>query len=167
MCKLFLTNGTALGSRMINWECYDPNSKGFLGMSETELIKRLKQGEKQLYGFKISKGENGADTLELDGEGFNMTNVQIRSGVNSLKFLKETDCDINTALIVVAAFKENGKHIFETVNARHARVTYSEEKLRMLIELGVPVAGVRMSKGKLTVCEGVEDLDKKEGVVNE
>lgn len=166
MCKLFLTNGTVLGKRLISFEVYDSKSKGFIGLSEKQVMDKLKHGEK-IYGFKLEKGADG-EMLELD-ETFNMVNLQMKSGVNTLSFLKEMDdCDINTALVVVATWTENGKRVvYEAVNARHARVTYSEEKLRMMIELGVPVAGVRMNKGKLTVCEGVEDLDKKEGVVNE
>ena len=164
MC-MYLVNGNVLGKRLISYEVYESKTKGFTGFSEKQLMDKLNHGEK-IYGFKLAKGADG-ETLELD-ESFNMVNVQLKSGVNTLSFLKEmTECDINTELIVVAVFTENKKRVYETVNARHARVTYSEEKLRMMIELGVPVAGVRMSKGKLTVCEGVEDLDKKEGVVNE
>ena len=46
------------------------------------------------------------------------------------------------------------------MNARHARVEYSEEKIKMLLELGVPVAGVKLEKNKLTVCEGVEIINE-------
>lgn len=48
----------------------------------------------------------------------------------------------------------------ETVNARHARVEYDESKLKMMIELGIPVAGVKLDKNRITVCEGVEVFEK-------
>lgn len=164
MC-MYLVNGNVLGKRLVSYEVYESRTKGFTGYSEKQIMDRLKHGEK-IYGFKIAKGAEG-DTLELD-ESFHMVNVQLKSGVNTLSFLKEmTECDINTELIVVAAFTDSGKRVYETVNARHARVAYSEGKLRMMMELGVPVAGVWMSKGKLTICEGVEDLDKKGGVTDE
>ncbi len=95
-----------------------------------------------------------------------MKNLQVKSGVNTLTWLKESENnDINISLIVVKVINEkNKKPVYETVNARHARVTYEESKLKMLIELGAMVAGVRLEKNKLTVCEGVEiDGEEKGG----
>jgi hypothetical protein len=89
-----------------------------------------------------------------------MTNLQLKSGVNTLSWLNENpDCDMNIALVVVAVFNEKGKRTYETVNARHARVVYDENKLRMMIEIGVPVAGIKLDKNRIIVCEGVEVVD--------
>ena len=94
-------------------------------------------------------------------DGFNMTNLQLKSGVNNLSWLNEnSDCDMNIALVVVSVSVENGKKVYETVNARHARVEYDESKLKMMIELGIPVAGVKLDKNQITVCEGVEVFEK-------
>lgn len=154
MCT-FLTNGNFLGQRLIGYDCFDSKTKGFVGMSEKQIIDKLKRGKK-VYGFVLGK-EDEKDILVLDVDGFNMTNLQLKSGVNTLSWLHEnSDCDMNIALIVVAVNDVKGKRIFETVNARHARVEYEENKLRMLLEIGVPVAGVKLDKNKLTVCEGVE-----------
>jgi len=73
-----------------------------------------------------------------------------------------SDCDMNIALVVVSVFNEKGKKTYETVNARHARVEYEENKLRMMIELGVPVAGVKLEKNRLVVCDGVEIINSVE-----
>lgn len=157
MC-MYLTNGNYLGQRLIGYDCFDSRSKGFTGMSEKQIIDKLKRGER-VYGFVLVK-ENEEEKLALDVEGFNMCNLQLKSGVNNLSWLNEnTDCDMNLALVVVAVTVENGKKVYETVNARHARVEYDESKLKMLIEIGVPVAGVKMEKNKLTVCEGVEVIE--------
>lgn len=165
MC-MYLVNGNTLGKRLISFEVYDSKSKGFLGFSEKQLMDKLKKGE-NVYGLKLVK-DGESEKLQLDAEGFNMTNLQLKSGVNTLSFLTEmADCDINAALIVVATFTENGKRGYETVNARHARVVFSESKLKMMADLGIPVAGVKIAKNRITVCEGVEDLDKKEGAANE
>lgn len=67
---------------------------------------------------------------------------------------------MNIALVVVGVKNENGKKIYETVNARHARVEYDESKLKMLMEIGVPVGGVKLEKNKLVLCDGVELLDE-------
>ena len=72
--------------------------------------------------------------------------------------------DINIGLIVVKIINEkNKKPVYETVNARHARVTYEESKLKMLIELGAMVAGVKLEKNKLVACEGVEISGEEKG----
>lgn len=162
MC-MYLTNGNYLGKRLIGFDIYDSKSKGFIGMSEKQIIDKLKRGER-VYGFTLVT-ENEEDKLVLDVEGFNMCNLQLKSGVNNLSWLNEnSDCDMNIALVVVSVKNENGKKSYETVNARHARVEYDESKLKMLIEIGVPVAGVKLDKNRIAVCEGVEVFEKvKEG----
>lgn len=62
--------------------------------------------------------------------------------------------------VVVAASVENGKRVYETANARHARVKYDENKLKMMIEIGVPVVGVKLDKNRIVVCEGVESVEE-------
>lgn len=157
MCT-FLTNGNFLGQRLIGYDVFDSKTKGFIGMSEKQIIDKLKKGGR-IYGFTLGK-ENENDVLVLDSDNFNMTNLQLKTGVNTLSWLNETDgSDINTALIVVAVINENGKKVYETVNARHARVTYEENKLKMMLELGIPVAGIKLDKSKIVVCEGVEVID--------
>lgn len=154
MC-MYLTNGNFLGQRLIGYDCFDRKSKGFIGMSEKQIVDKLKRGER-VYGFALGK-EDDKDALVLDADGFNMTNLQLKTGVNNLSWLNDnSDCDMNIALVVVAVKNENGKKIYETVNARHARVDYDENKLKMLIEIGVPVAGVKLDKNRIMVCDGVE-----------
>ena len=158
MC-MFLTNGNYLGQRLIGYDCYDSKTKGFIGMSEKQIVDKLKRGEK-VYGFSLVT-ENEEDKLMIDVDGFNMCNLQLKSGVNNLSWLNEnSDCDMNIALVVVAVLIEKGKKVYETVNARHARVVYDESKLRMLIEIGVPVAGVKLDKNRIVVCEGVEVIEE-------
>ena len=158
MC-MYLTNGNYLGQRLIGYDCYDSKTKGFIGMSEKQIIDKLKRGER-VYGFALVT-ENEEEKLVLDVDGFNMCNLQLKTGVNNLSWLNEnSDCDMNIALVVVSVSVENGKKSYETVNARHARVKYDESKLKMLIEIGVPVAGVRLEKNKLVLCEGVELFDE-------
>ena len=155
MC-MYLTNGNFLGQRLIGYDCFDSKSKGFIGMSEKQIIDKLKRGER-VYGFVLSNVDE-KETLALDVESFNMTNLQLKSGVNNLSWLNEnSDCDMNIALIVVAVSVENGKRMYETVNAR---VEYDENKLKMMIEIGVPVAGVKLDKNRIMVCDGVESVEE-------
>lgn len=162
MC-MYLVDGMYLGNRLIGYETYEAKSKGFVGMTEKQIINKLKAGER-VYGFVLGS-ENDKETLLLDKDGFNMTNLQIKSGVNSLSWYdEENGTDMNMELIVVSVSGDK-KKVYETVNARHARVEYSEEKIKMLLELGVPVAGVKLEKNKLNICEGVEIISEemKEG----
>ncbi len=93
-----------------------------------------------------------------------MKNLQIKSGVSTLTWLYEEEInDMNLGLVVVkVSISADKKKVYETVNARHARVEYSEDKMKMLLELGVPVAGVKLEKNKLVACEGVAVMNGEE-----
>ena len=160
MC-MYLTNGNFLGQRLIGYDFYDSKSKGFVGMTEKQVVSKLKNNEK-VYGFTLAD-EDGKEVLKLDAEKFNMTNLQLKTGVNGLSWLHEGEgLDVNVGLIVVSVSGDKKKEReFETVNARHGRVVYSENKLKALWEIGVPIAGLRLEKGKLTVCEGVEVINNE------
>ena len=163
MCmKMYLVDGMYLGNRLIGYEMYESKVFGFSGMSEKQVISKLKRGER-VYGFILGE-EDGKEVLKLDVQGFNMSNLQLKTGVNNLSWLNEdSGSDMNMELIVVAVSSDK-KKVYETVNARHARVEYSEDKLKMMIELGVPVAGVRLEKNRLVTCEGVEGIGNEEEV---
>ncbi|MCM1101159.1 MAG: hypothetical protein NC398_07215 [Acetatifactor muris] len=159
---MYLANGNFLGQRLIGYDIYESKSYGFLGYTEKQIITKLKKGER-IYGFVLGT-ENEKEVLKLDAEGFNMSNLQIKTGVNTLSWMDEDNgSDMNMELIVVAVSGDRKKEYW-TVNARHARVAYSEDKLRMLMELGVPVAGVRLEKNRLAICEGVEVISNEEEV---
>ena len=161
MC-MYLSNGNFLGQRLIGYDFYDSKSKGFIGLTEKQVMTKLKNNEK-IYGFVIGE-EDGKEVLKLDVQGFNMSNLQLKTGVNNLSWLNEdSGSDMNMELIVVAVSSDK-KKVYETVNARHARVEYSEDKLKMMMELGVPVAGVRLEKNRLVTCEGIGNEEEvKEG----
>ena len=161
MC-MYLSNGNFLGQRLIGYDFYDSKSKGFIGLTEKQVMTKLKNNEK-IYGFVLGE-EDGKEVLKLDVQGFNMSNLQLKTGVNNQSWLNEdSGSDMNMELIVVAVSGDK-KKVYETVNARHARVEYSEDKLKMMMELGVPVAGVRLEKNNLVICEGVEGICNEEEV---
>ncbi len=161
MC-MYLTNGNFLGQRLIGYDFYDSKTKGFIGLTEKQVISKLKNSEK-VYGFVLATVEE-KEALKLDAENFNMSNLQLKTGVNNLSWLNEDNgSDMNMELIVVAVSGDRNK-VYETVNARHARVEYTESKLKMMMELGVPVAGVKLEKNKLVPCMGVESINSEEEV---
>lgn len=161
MC-MYLTNGNFLGQRLIGYDCYDSKSKGFIGMTEKQVIDKLKKGER-VYGFTLGT-EDEKEKLVLDADSFGMTNLQLKTGVNNLSWMYEDEgSDMNMALVVVAVRGDKNKKFYETVNARHARVEYEETKLRMMVELGVPVAGIKLEKNKVVPLEGVQGADADMG----
>ncbi len=161
MC-IYLTNGNFLGQRLIGYDFYDSKTKGFIGLTEKQVISKLKNSEK-VYGFVLATVEE-KEALKLDAENFNMSNLQLKTGVNNLSWLNEDNgSDMNMELIVVAVSGDRNK-VYETVNARHARVEYTESKLKMMMELGVPVAGVKLEKNKLVPCMGVEIIGNEEEI---
>ncbi len=161
MC-IYLTNGNFLGQRLIGYDFYDSKTKGFIGLTEKQVISKLKNSEK-VYGFVLATVEE-KEVLKLDAENFNMSNLQLKTGVNNLSWLNEDNgSDMNMELIVVAVSGDRNK-VYETVNARHARVEYTESKLKMMMELGVPVAGVKIEKNKLVPCMGVEIIGNEEEI---
>ena len=75
---MYLVNGNFLGQRLIGYDCFDSKSKGFIGMSEKQIIDKLKRGER-VYGFVLGNADE-KETLVLDTDGFNITNLQLKSG---------------------------------------------------------------------------------------
>lgn len=67
MC-MYLTNGNYLGQRLVGYDCFDSKSKGFIGMSEKQIVDKLKRGER-VYGFALVT-ENEEDKLVLDADSF-------------------------------------------------------------------------------------------------
>lgn len=85
MC-MYLTNGNFLGQRLIGYDFYDSKTRGFVGMTEKQVITKLKNKEK-VYGFVLGE-EDGKEVLVLDKENFNMSNLQLKTGVNCQRRFK-------------------------------------------------------------------------------
>lgn len=148
---LFLTNGMKLGTRLIGYEFYDTQTKGFEGMSESQIKRAIVRGE-NIRGFVI-----GADgKLELDYENMRYSNLQMKSGVNSISWYKDHTGKFgaNTAVIVIGKRKAFGKNMYEVVAANHARMEFDENKLLTLIEFA-DVYGVVVENGQIKLCTDI------------
>ena len=148
---LFLTNGMKLGTRLIGYEFYDTQTKGFEGMSESQIKRAIARGE-NIRGFVI-----GADgKLELDYENMRYSNLQMKSGVNGISWYKDHTGKFgaNTAVIVIGKRKAFGKNMYEVVAANHARMEIDENKLLTLIEFA-DVYGVVVENGEIKLCTDI------------
>lgn len=148
---LFLTNGMKLGTRLIGYEFYDTQTKGFEGMSESQIKRAIARGE-NIRGFVI-----GADgKLELDYENMRYSNLQMKSGVNGISWYKDHTgkFGVNTAVIVIGKRKAFGKNMYEMIAANHARMEFDENKLWTLIEFA-DVYGVVVENGQIKLCTDI------------
>ena len=148
---LFLTNGMKLGTRLIGYEFYDTQTKGFEGMSESQIKRAIARGE-NIRGFVI-----GADgKLELDYENMRYSNLQMKSGVNGISWYKDHTGKFgaNAAVIVIGKRKAFGKNMYEVVAANHARMEIDENKLLTLIEFA-DVYGVVVENGEIKLCTDI------------
>lgn len=148
---LFLTNGMKLGTRLIGYEFYDTQTKGFEGMSESQIKRAIVRGE-NIRGFVI--GDDGK--LELDYENMRYSNLQMKSGVNGISWYKDHTgkFGVNTAVIVIGKRKAFGKNMYEMIAANHARMEFDENKLWTLIEFA-DVYGVVVENGQIKLCTDI------------
>lgn len=159
MCMKYLVNREDLGKRTTGFVFYDADSKGFIGMTEKQIINTLKKGER-LYGLTLDNDGN----IAMDTEGFKTSNYMVRSGINNLVPAVETDMPANMMYVIVGKkVQESGETVYEVVNSRYARLEMTETKVKMLLEFGCIQGGVYLDgKGKLKVCEGVRVDNGKE-----
>lgn len=150
MCMKYLVNREDLGKRVTGYIFYDADSKGFSGLTEKQIKETLSKGER-LYGLVLN--EDGEITM--DKNGFHTTNYMVRSGINNLSPVADSDCAANIFYVVVGVRKGAGETVYEVVNSRYARLEMAESKVKMLLEFGCIQGGVYMDNGELVICEGV------------
>lgn len=160
MCMKYLVNREDLGKRTTGYIFYNAESKEFVGMTAKQIKDSLSNGIR-LYGLVLdTEGE-----IVPDKDGFHTANYLVRSGINTLVPLNDTDCVANTFYVVVGAYKGKGETVYEVVSSRYARVEMPESKIKMLLEFGCIQGGVYFDgKGKLALCEGVQVVENSEVV---
>ena len=151
MCMKYLVNREDLGKRTTGYIFFDADSKGFTGLTERQIKDTLGKGER-LYGLVLDADGN----ISMDKDGWHTTNYMVRSGINNLVPVMESDCPANMMYVVVGMRKvEGGENVYEVVNSRYARLEMPEGKVKMLCEFGAIQGGVYMDGEDLRVCDGV------------
>ena len=156
MCMKYLVNREDLGKRITGYIVYNSETKEFTGLTEKVITNKISSGDR-IYGLVL----NADGKLEVDKDGFKTTNYMVRSGINSLSPIFETDSAVNIFYIVVAVIKNKTGIIYEVVNSRYGRTEITEQRLRLLYEFGAIQGGVYLDKNKLVVCEGVAVIDSE------
>ncbi|NFN49274.1 hypothetical protein FDB52_12095 [Clostridium botulinum] len=153
--KKTVVNRIDLGNtRIAGYTLYDEISKEFQETTPKQIKILIKNDV--LNGLKLVN-----DEIKLDTEGFNMCNLMIKSGIGNYRKLYEDNKIINCMYSVVRVLKTDTNIFYEIVSNKCSRTKVTTERLKMLIEMGY-VAGVRLIKDKIEVCNGVTiELFKK------
>ncbi len=137
-------------TRVAGYTLYDSETMEFQEITAHEMEKLVKAG--YVNGLVFDK--NGA--LVPDTEGWNLGNMKIKSGIGKYRDFNMENPRGDTVYSVVRV--ENGAdgRMYEVVNNRCARVMYTEQQLRSLMEFSW-VGGIRTgADGEIQVCSGVK-----------
>ena len=150
MCrKLVVTNEIFLGARAICYEAYSLPKGEVVELTEKQIkdaIKGLTTDE--VYGLALSEvGE-----LTLDTENFFTRNMMKKVHTNTLVPMVEDDCLANLFYIVIGTHKEKGNTMFDVISSRYERSSFTEEKVKTLLDMHIISAGAKMQGDKVIVA---------------
>lgn len=150
MCrKIYITNELTLGQRPLGWEAWELPKGEVQEFTSKQLKDIIKQGNDEVYGLVVNKATG---ELEADTEGFYVTNYMIKSHINSLVPKNPEDCLANLFYIVIGTHKEKGVTLYDVVSSRYERTSFSEDKVKTLLEMGIISAVVRFAGDKIEVA---------------
>ena len=166
MCrKLIAVNKLGLGTRELGWEVFSLPRGEVLEFTTKQLRDIIKGSKDEVYGLKIA--DNGID-LAFD-ETFFTRNLMYKVHINSLVPMLEDECMVNLFYIVIGTHKENGVTRYDVVSSRFERTSFTEEKVKTLLEMGVISGGAKLQDGKIIVAplEKVKPLEKEKSAESE
>ena len=150
MCrKLVVTNQIFLGTRAICYEAYSLPKGEVVELTEKQ-IKDILKGitTDEVYGLRLSE----AGELELDTAGFFTTNMMKKIHTNTLVPMVEDDCLANLFYIVIGTHKDKANTMYDVISSRYERTSFTEEKVRTLLDMHIISAGAKMQDGKVVVA---------------
>ena len=113
-------------------------------------LKDLLHSEKEeVYGVAVDE-ETGE--LVPDTENFYCTNWMVKSHINSLVPKFECNGIVNLFYLVIGTHKEKGNLVYDVVSSRYERASFTEEKVKLLLDMGFISAGVKLENGKIIVA---------------
>lgn len=161
MCrKLVVVNELSLGNRHLGWETLSLPKGELVEFTSKQLKDIIIAGKEEIYGLQISEETN---ELIPDTEQFFCNNWMIKSHINSLVPKFESDSLVNLFYIVIGSHKEKGNLVYDVVSSRFERTTFSEEKLKTLLEMGIISAGAKLQDGAIIIAP----LEKQQPVTTE
>ena len=161
MCRKLVTiNKLGLGNRELGWEVLSLPKGEVLEFTSKQLRDLIKGGKDEVYGLKIA--ENGID-LAFD-ETFFTTNMMYKVHIGSLTPIVEDECMVNLFYVVIGTHKEKDNIMYDVVSSRFERTSFTEEKIKTLLEMKVVTGGAKLENGKIVVAplEKSKPVEKKE-----
>ena len=150
MCrKLVVTNEIFLGTRAICYEAYSLPKGEVVELTEKQIKDTLKGfTTDRVYGLRLSE----AGELELDTDDFFTTNMMKKIHTNTLVPMVEDACLANLFYIVIGTHKEKGNTLYDVISSRYERTSFTEEKVKTLLDMHIISAGAKMQDGKVVVA---------------
>lgn len=150
MCrKLVVTNEIFLGTRAICYEAYSLPKGEVVELTEKQIKDTLKGlTTDEVYGLALS--ETGE--LVLDTDGFFTTNMMKKIHTNTLVPMVEDDCLANLFYIVIGTHKDKANTMYDVISSRYERTSFTEEKVRTLLDMHIISAGAKMQGDKIIVA---------------
>ena len=157
MCrKLVVTNEIFLGARPICYEAYSLPKGEVVELTEKQIKDALKGlTTDEVYGLRLSE----AGELELDTDGFFTTNMMKKIHTNTLVPMVEDDCLANLFYIVIGTHKEKGNTMYDVISSRYERTSFTEEKVKTLLDMHIISAGAKM-QGDNVIVAPLEKLEQ-------
>lgn len=142
MCmRRFVISRTMLGNREQGWVLDDGVS--ISEITSKEIVNALSKGQ-EIYGLAV--GKNGA--LELDKAFFTRNIMEHRQVGNYKPMVDEDGCLANVFYIVTG---RNEKGEYTAILTKHERTSMSEERCKVMIEMGVISAGAKIENGEIVL----------------
>lgn len=157
MCrKLVVTNEIFLGARSICYEAYSLPKGEVVELTEKQIKDALKGlTTDEVYGLALSETGN----LILDTENFFTTNMMKKIHTNTLVPMVEDDCLANLFYIVIGTHKEKGNTTYDVISSRYERTSFTEEKVKTLLDMHIISAGAKM-QGDNVIVAPLEKLEQ-------
>lgn len=150
MCrKLVMINELFLGSRQLGVEVYSLPKGEVIEYTTKQLKDAIRSGVDEVYGVVINEETN---ELIPDTENFFCTNWMVKSHINSLVPRFESDSLVNLFYIVLGTHKEKGNLVYDVISSRYERTSFTEEKIKTLLDMHIISAGARMNGDTIEVA---------------
>ena len=153
MCrKLVVINNLRLGMRDLGWELYSLPKGEVIELTSKQLrdiINGYKEGNDEVYGLKVLE-KNGFDFV-FDEEFFT-SNLMVKIHIGKLQPMVETDYLVNLFYIVIGTHVEHGEVMYDVISSRFERTSFTEEKVKILLNMGVISSGAKLDNGKIVVA---------------
>jgi hypothetical protein len=88
----------------------------------------------------------------MDKKNFFTTNMMKKIHTNTLIPMVEEDCLANLFYIVISTHKEKGNTMYDVISSRYERTSFTEEKVKTLLDMHIISAGAKLENGTVVVA---------------